>query len=301
MGVALAHQGSFGFALQSAQGTFVAPNNWVPLIERGGPGPAESLAARKNYQPLDLADTRAYQTSYFSAGEWAEGRVRFPLVPGMLGDLFAWIQQRDSENQGRWASAVVDCVHEVKQLTDLKVRRASFDLATGEPVICTLEVTGLKLESGSTPAPNMPTAPPYLYREATVALTIGGAPGEDVNCERIRVTVDTCLQAAEEGLRLTPSGAPLHLYNLAGVRARGVLSRDFADSGVYQDFLEGAEAALEVTLQRGAAGAGISLPRILYTGDALGLPGSHERRLVEEVEFLALGSEDGANPPVVLS
>jgi hypothetical protein len=301
MAVALSHEGSFGFALQSAQGTFIGPTNWVPLSERGGRGPAESITARKNYQPLDLADVRAYQTAYFSAGEWAEGQVRFPLVPGTLTDLFAWIQERDGDNQGKWASAVVDCVHEVKKITDLKVRRATLDLVTGEPVICTLEVTGLKLESGSTPSPVMPTTAPYLYREATVELAVGGTPALDGNCERIRVVIDTCLQAAEEGLRLAPSGAPACLYNLAGVRARGTFSHDFADSGVYQDFLEGAEAALTVTLQRGAASAEISLPRLLYVGNHLGLPGSHERRLVEEVEFLALGSEDGSTAPVILA
>jgi len=300
MAVALSHQGSFGFALQAAQGVFATPDNWVPLIERGGPGPAENLAARKNYHALDWADVRAYQTAYFSTGEWVEGQVRFPLVPGTLTDLFSWIQDRDGENQGKWASAVVDCVHEVKQITDLKVRRASFELVTGEPVICTLELTGLAIASGSTPTPVMPAEPPYLYREALVELAIGGVPAAEGNCERMRLTIDTCLQAAEEGLRLAPSGAPAQLYNLAGLRARGAFSRDFADSGVYQDFLGGTEAALAVALQRGAAVAEIELPRILYVADGLGLPGSHERRLVEEVEFLALGSEDGATPPVVL-
>ena len=63
---------------------------------------------------------------------------------------------------------------------------------------------------------------------------------------------------------------------------------------MYGDFLAGREAALSVTLQRGAATAEISLPRIIHTANGLGLPGSHERRIVEEVEFLALGSLDGA-------
>jgi hypothetical protein len=44
----------------------------------------------------------------------------------------------------------------------------------------------------------------------------------------------------------------------------------------------------------------IQLPRLLHTADGLGLPGSHERRLVEEVEFLALGSVDGTTAPVGL-
>lgn len=300
MAVALSHQGAFGFALQQSRGDFAAPDNWLPLIERPGQGPADTVSLHKNYAPLDLADMRAYQTSYVSAGEWVEGSLRFPLVPGALSDLFAWIQERDADNQGRWASAVIDCVHEVKKITDLKVRRATFDLVIGEPVVCALEVAGLTLESGATPSPTLPTAPPYLFREATVNLTVGGTPGEDAHCERIRIIIETGLEEPAAGLRLVPSGRPVQLYNLCGVRARGAFSRDFVDSAVYSDFLAGAEAALSVTLARGQAEAQIVLPRLLQVRDHLGLPGSHEQRIVEEVEFLALGSVDGATPPVVL-
>ena len=299
MTVALAHEGAFGFALQTAKGTFVQPDNWLPLMD-GGRGAADTVALRKNYAPLDLADMRAFQTGYYSPGQWVEGTLRFPLVPGALGDLLDWIQARDSDNQGKWASAVIDCVHTVKKITDLKVRRAIFDCVVGEPVWCTLEVVGLQMEVGVTPAATMPTTPPYLFREATVELATGGTPAEDGNCERLRVVIDTCLEEPEKGLRLTPSSGPVQLYNLAGLRAGGSFSRDFVDSAVYADFVLGTEAALAVTLQRGAAVAEIALPRILHTADGLGLPGSHERRIVEEVEFLALGSADGTTAPVVL-
>jgi hypothetical protein len=300
MAVALAHEGAFGFALQTEKGTFVTPDNWLPLMD-GGHGAADTVALRKNYAPLDLADMRAYQTEYFSPGQWVEGALRFPLVPGALSDLLDWIQARDDDNQGQWASAVIDCAHAVKKITDLKVRRAILDCVVGEPVLCTLEVVGLTMEAGTTPTVAMPTEPPYLFREATVELAVGGTPGLDGNCERLRVVVDTCLEEPEKGLRLTPSSGPMELYNLAGLRAWGSLSRDFVDSAVYADFLAGTEAALTVTLQRGAAAAEISLPRLVHVTDALGLPGSHERRIVEEVEFLALGSDDGTTPPVVLS
>jgi len=55
-----------------------------------------------------------------------------------------------------------------------------------------------------------------------------------------------------------------------------------------------------VTLQRGAATATLQLPRILHTADDLGLPGSHRQRIVEKVDFLALGSTDGVTPPITL-
>ena len=301
MPVALSHQGAFGFALQSSKGSFVQPNTWLPLIEQGR-GEADTLQFQHNYVPLDFADVNAYQSKYFSAGQWAEGRLRFPLIPGAVANLFSWIQDRDSYNQAPWASAVVDCIQEIKKLTDLKVVRATFDLLKGEPVICTLDVAGLKMESGTVPTPNMPTAAPYIFQEATVELaTGGGALAEDINCEKMRIVVDTALEDIDEGLRLAATAEPVQLYNLAGARCWGAFSRDFVDNAVYADFASGVEAALTVTLQRGAATAELELPRILHTADDLGLPGSHRQRIVEKVDFLALGSTDGVTPPITLT
>jgi len=301
MPVALSHQGAFGFALQSSKGSFVQPDTWLPLIEQGS-GEADTLQFQHNYVPLDFADVNAYQSKYFSAGQWAEGRLRFPLIPGVVANLFSWIQDRDSYNQAPWASAVVDCVQEIKKLTDLKVVRATFDLIKGEPVICTLDVAGLKMESGSVPTPNMPTAAPYIFQEATIELaTGGGALAEDINCEKMSIVVDTALEDIDEGLRLAATAEPVQLYNLAGLRCWGAFSRDFVDNAVYADFASGTEAALTVTLQRGAATAEIELPRILHTADDLGLPGSHRQRIVEKVDFLALGSTDGVTPPITLT
>jgi hypothetical protein len=299
MAVALAFEGAFGFALQTTKGTFAAPDNWLPLMDAGR-GAADTVTLHKNYVPLDLADMKAYQTDYFSAGQWVEGELRFPLIPGTLTDLLSWIQSRDSNNQGTWASAVIDCANVVKQITDLKVRRATFDFAPAEPVLCTLEVVGLALVAGTAPTVSMPTTAPYLFREAALELTTGGTAAADGNCERLRVVVDTCLEAPEKGLRLTAAPGPVQLYNLAGVRAGGSFSRDLVDNAVYTDFLAGTEAALTVTVQRGEIVAELQLPRLLHTADALGLPGSHERRIVEEVQFLALGSVDGTTPPVTL-
>ena len=302
MPVALSHQGAFGFALQSAKGSFVSPNTWLPLIQEGGRGPADSLQLKKNYVPLDLADVNAYQSKYFAAGAWAEGNLRFPLIPGALSNLFSWIQDRDSYNQGKWASALIDCVEEVKKLTDVKVRQVTFDLIKGQPVVCTLQVAALKMDSGTTPSPNMPTAAPYIFREAPVELaTGGGALAEDVNCEKMRLVVDTALEDTDEGLRLVATAEPVQLYNLAGVRCWGAFSRDFVDNEVYADFATGTEAALTITLQRGEATAELALPRILYTADDLGLPGSNRQRIVEKVDFLALGRLDGETAPISLS
>ncbi|MGD9495692.1 MAG: phage tail tube protein [Armatimonadota bacterium] len=301
MAVALAQEGSFGFGLQSEKGTFQAPTVWLPVIKRAGEA-GEGVVLRKNYALLDMADANDYESRYYSAGEWAEGELAVPLIPGSLSALISWIQERDSDNQGRWASVVIDCVNEVKQLTDVKVRRARIDMAKGQPVICTLELGGLKVESGVPPTPNMPTAPPYIFREATVELaTGGGALAEDANCEGIQIVIDNAVEAMAEGMRLTPGAAPRQMYNLAGVRCWGALSRDFVDNALYADFASGQEAALTILLTRGVTSAVIALPRVLYTASDLGLPGSHDRRIVERVEFTALGSVDGLTPPVTLA
>lgn len=302
MPVALAQEGSFGFGLQAEKGTFVSPTTWLPLMDAGGGSGGDSLRLQKNYTLLNLADMNDYESRYYSAGEWAEGVLTLPLIPGALTNLLAWLQDRDANNQGRWASVVVDCVNEVKKLTDVKVRKATIDLIRGEPVSCALDVAGLKIEGGVTPSPSLPIAAPYIFREATVELSVGGEPlAEEINCERIRLVIDNAVEPVAEGMRLVASAAPQQLYNLAGVRCIGALSRDFVDNAVYADFASGVEAALTITLARGEASAVISLPRVLYTASDLGLPGVHERRIVEKVDFVALGSVDGLTAPVVLA
>lgn len=301
MAVALAHEGSFGFELQTEKGTYEAPSTWLPLMKRSGDA-GENVRLHKNYALLDLADSNDYESRYYSAGEWAEGEVAVPMIPGSLSNLIAWIQDRDANNQGMWASVLIDCVNEVKKLTDVKVRRATIDLVKGQPVICRLDLGGLKLESGTPMTPNMPVSAPYIFREATVQIAHGGgALVEDINCERMQIVIDNAVEDMAEGMRLAPGAWPRQMYNLGGVRCWGALSRDFVDGAVYADFADGQEAALAIELARGAASAAITLPRVLYTGSDMGLPGSHDRRIVERVEFTALGSVDGVTAPVTLT
>ena len=301
MSVALAQEGSFGFGLQSEKGAYVAPSVFLPIMKRAG-GAGESVRLHKNHTLLDLADSNSYQSRYFSGGEWAEGEVAVPMIPGSLSSLISWIQERDADGQARWGSVVIDCVHEVKKLTDTKVRRARIDLVKGQPVVCTLDLGALKMESGSVPSPNMPSAAPYIFREATVQLASGGGTlSEEINCERIQIVIDNTVEAMAEGMRLAPGSHPRQMYNLGGVRCFGAFSRDFVDSAVYADFATGEEAALAITLSRGAASALITLPRVLYTASDMGLPGAHDQRIVERVEFAALGSIDGVTAPVVLT
>jgi hypothetical protein len=296
MAVALSKEGYFGFALQTEKGAYVVPTTWLPLID------AESVAAQLNYVLLNMADRNDYQSKYYGAGKWAAGRLPLPIVPGSVTDLLLWIQARDSDNQGKWASALTNCIQTVKKLTDAKVRRATFRLEKGEPVTCLLDIVALSIEAGAPASPVMPTAAPYILREASVQLTSGGGPlAADVNCERIEIVVDNVVEDPAEGMRLRDADEPLQLYNLSGIRCAGAFDRDFVDSAVYDDFLAGTEAALTVTLARGASTCSLMLPRLLYVGDSVGLCGAADQRLVERVNFLALGSTDGMTPPIILA
>ena len=302
MAVALSGDGCFGFGLQTEKDTYVAPTTWLPLIEWETQSAADTVAKRLNYQILNQADQRDYQSRYYSAGEWAEGRLRVPVIPGVLTNLLSWIQTRDSSNQGKWASVLVDCVNAVKKLTDAKVATATFDLVKGRPVTCELAIVALDEALGTHPTPTMPVAAPYIYSEAEVQLEVGGGGlAADVHCERMQIVVDNLLEAPEDGLRLEPNPGPSELYNLSGIRCTGYFDRDFVDSEVYEDFANGTESALTITLTRGANVATLTLPRLLHTQGDVQLPGRHDRRIVQRVEFVALGSEDGLTPPITLA
>ena len=292
MAIALSQEGAFGFGIQTKQGEYVAPSVWLPLI-----GPGDAIRWKKNYVTLDLADGNDYQSSYCSAGEWAEGTITVPMIPGSLTSLLSWFQDRDQDNQGKWASLLLDCVHEVKQITDAKVRRVTIDLLRGQPVVCTIDVVALKIGSGAAAAVTMPTATPYCFDDASFEIAAGGGALAAADAvEHLQITLDNMVEDPLANRRKSIS-----LSNLAGVRCCGSLSRDFIDTVLYADFAAGHETAVFVSLRRGACAASIALPRVLYTESDLGLPGSHEKKIIETVQFIGLGSTDGLTAPVVLA
>lgn len=292
MGVALTQEGAFGIGLQTSCGEPVAPTVWLPLM-RDGETP-NGLRLRKNYVTLDMGDINYFESRYFSVGEWTEGHLIVPMVPGSMTALLAWIQDRDQDNQGKWASLLCDHVNAVAHITDAKVQRARIVFRQDAPVLCHLDVLAKKYGNTSARAVTMPTPNPYLFREATMELATAGGQLEDDEgrIEGLEIIIDNMIEDPARSHRL---------YNLAGVRCRGKMYRDFVDSAVHEDFMAGQEAALRVELVRGASVCSIMLPRVLYTENELPLPNSHERRIVQAVDFVGLGSLDGLTAPVVLS
>lgn len=294
MAVALEQEGAFGFNLQTKQGEPLAPSVWVPLTTDDDPA-GVYVKQRRNYQLLNLADGNDFEARYFEPNRWFEGRVVVPLIPGSMCSLLSWIQDRDQDNQGKWATIVAGHVNAVQRGSDVKVRRATFVLAKNLPAYVVLELVGLKLDRGTAAAVTMPTGAPYHFGEAAFELACGGAQLEpDQSIERLTITLDNAIEDPAEA-------APQHLYNLAGVRCRATVLRDFVDDRLHADFLAGQEGALRIQLTRGASSCSIALPRTLALDDQLGLPGSHERRIMQTIQLVGLGSTDGLTAPVVLA
>lgn len=284
-----------GFRNQAAKGSYLAPDTW--LVHS-----AEGILREHNYVFLNHADQHDWESKYHSGGRWADGTLSIPLVPGTLTNLIAWILTRDADNQGNWASALIDCVRTVKQLTDMKVRTASFSLEKGDIATVDLAVTALAIAAGSAGSPSFSTAAPYVFSESAVQLgTGGGALAAANDIERITIDVDNGVEDAPEGLRLRSSDAPYQLYNTSGMRVTGSFSRDFVDSAVYDDFLAGTEATLSLALTRSCDVVTFTLPRIVYDTDDAASPGTKDERIVEGVTFRALGSANGATAPLAIS
>ena len=294
MAVALTQEGAFGFALQTERGAYASPTVWVPLVNDDDPE-GVFVRWRRNYTVLDMGDGNDFQSRYFAASSWLEGRVVVPLVPGSMTALISWIQDRDQDNQGKWASLIVDHVNAVQKATDVKVRRARLVLRKGCPAHVVLWLVGLKVEDGSPSAVNVPTATPYQFGEASFEVASNGKALEgDDAIEELIVDLDNAIEDPAVS-------APQHLYNLAGVRARGRVVRDFVDSVLHADFMGGQEAALRLALTRGASICSLCLPRLLYVAEDLGLPAAGARRIMQTIDFVALGSLDGLTAPVVLA
>ena len=294
----LTEDGAVGFAIQLEKGCFITPDTWLPTMACDEP-----LALRRGLHVW--AARGEYENKHTSGGERADGSLLVPLVPGVLANLLSWIQDRDSHNQGRWASLLVQRAGELLKVRDAKVRRATFRLCPGAPVMCVLDIAGLHAEPGSSCNAVMPCAAPYIYGEAEMELATGGGALEPGALGAVTIAVDNSL---DEPL----SGRPITLQSWAGVRVRGTIAREFTESAIYADFAAGEEAAMTVQLQRGANVTHMALPRILYTerdvvsisdggGIFAAVASVPPPRHVEHVTFIGLGSSDGVTPPITLS
>lgn len=296
----------FGFALQSTEGTAITTGlTWIPTTDR------TDFAFQGNIQDFRQADYTNYQHLVYSSGAWWEGGWPISLQPvdGSLTNLVTWITSRPHYNQGRFATVVLDDSLQARYAYDVKVATATFSFRKGEPINCTLQLIGKRTGSSCTlSTPN--TGGPYLWSDTAVTTgDYGDTLSSDVNFESLEITIDNHVEAAEEGFRLTAANYPTRLYNIAGIDCFGSFDRDYVDTTWYDGYIAQiaapfattSNAAITAVLTRGGQALTFTMPRVIQKMVRREPDGSNEGRIVEGIDFKALGSDDGNTAPITLS
>jgi hypothetical protein len=296
---------SLAFGIQTALGVPAAvPTIALPIIEdTTGPD------WKKNYSFFQYADGTYELRHYYSEGEWAEGGLSVPLIPGMLtaGDFADWLFGVDPAyapyNQGYYGTLFRDLGNKVEAFSDVVVKSGSLAVARTGMAVLKLDVVGAALPVAAAPfAGTIYEAKPYTYGEATVrlALTDGayGTPASTLEAEvytsNHTLEFDKMVEAPADMITVRGAAGPLALPNNALPQWGGNFDRIFANSEIYDDFLAGREGQYELVLTRPAvAEATLTFPRIVYTEHAMNVPGSGIVR-TGGIPFKALGSTDGA-------
>ena len=305
---------AFGFQIQETEGTEASDAViWIPVDG------TVDLKKRVNRTFPRQADYVEGQHLHYSAGQWAQGGLGFVLVPDatVLADLFEWIFDRDSYNQG--ALATVYKYYErggvgvYESFIDCKVGEATFTFEKGRPVGLGLSVVGRK-PGVATPAVTMASVTgPFLYKETGISVSYAGETIADTTeLERAEIRIDNRLEDPGEGLRLT-SGEdggkyPAHIYNLAAAEVSGSMTRDFVSdllttsfqAQADDDFGSTNDGQLVFELERGGASATITCNRVQWGEPGPDFPGDNETRITQDVEWTALMEDTATDPTPAL-
>lgn len=317
----------FGIKIQGTTGLDgfnVAPgaDNWLfmPFVDE------PTFKWMPHSEPIDQADRIHHDHLLYPGGEWYEGSVTVNLVPGAVTALTSIIQTRDAYNQGVWFSVYMTNTDAAERhnvfASNVKVGRAEFGIETSSPVRLTLDMVGLTEGIGDKPTiatawdADIATASiaPYICKETTFKFKATNGAGAyasptatDYDISSCTLSIDNQLQDPAEGMRFNGSSNPYRLYNEGGVKVTGSFSRDYVDSAVYDAFRNMYRAtagwythdntgALKITLARGAAALNIEVPRLGYNDHSSGMRGSRSGRMVESVDFIALGDRTVTAP-----
>jgi len=302
---------AFGFQIQDVEGTEKSDNVlWVPFRD------TLDFKLQINKEEYRQADYNDYLHLLYSSGVWFEGGAPITLVPDatLWSSLMSWIQDRDSYNQGKFASVYMyDPVRGIRSVVDVKVREAAIAFEKGGPVTLELSLLG-KRPGSATPEVSMHTrVGPYLWKETAVTIDVGGVGSlsSTVDIESAEVRLDEHVEDAAEGLRITATNGqyPQKLYNVAGESCTGSLSRDFVDSSIYDvfesladnNFSTDYDASIQFVMSRGGITATVLVNRMQWTTHTGDPGGTNEGRIPESLEWIGLGSDDGTTGPVTLS
>lgn len=312
---------AFGFQIQAEEGTAISDNVlWCPFND------TLDFKLQGNREVYRQADMNDYLHLIYSTGVWFAGGAPIILQPvaGTLDAMIDWLTTRDSYNQAKWASCYLyDDARGLRGVMDAKIREATIRLAKGTPVALELQIAAKK-PTTEAPTPTVTdTGGPYLWRETTFDIDFGGAGSMStiIDIEASDIRIDENLEDPAEGLRLTAAQGhfPQKLYNIGMYEATGSFSRDFLDTAVYDvwkalcgadpadandvplDFSTSVDAQINYLLSRGGISFNLLVNRCQYMDHSADPAGSNVGRIVEAVEWQALGSDDGNTAPITLT
>ena len=280
-----------GFGLQAAKDAPAACAFRFPIHE------AEDLNYQKNYSFFQYSDGNYNQVHYYSEGEWIEGTITMPLIPGLTaGNIGTWIWGRTGVyHQGYWATIYRDTGHKLERYVNCKVASGSIPFDYGALSTVRLNVVGIEPpEVTGAFAGTRYTAQPYLFQEAGISLaTGGGALAAETWTRNHTLEFDNMQEAPADMGMLDGGVTPPELPNNAKAEWTGSLDRFFADTSIYDDFIAGQEGEYRLIFQRaGVATCTLQFPRIIWTEAPLNIPNSGVLKQ-EGINFRALGSTDG--------
>lgn len=292
---------SLAFGLQSAQGIQGTADLALPIMEdTTGPD------WLKHYTFFQYADGIYSKRHYYQEGEWCEGSLKVPLIPGMLtGDFYDWILGRssaDSYYQGYYGTLYRDLGIIREVFVDCKVKTGSLGISQTGMAELNLTISGLAIpvETGAFSGA-IYTAKPYIYSDAAISLATGdgfyGDPALTLAAENYSsnhtLEFDNMMESEADMITLRGEIGPVALPNNALPEWTGSFDRIFANAELYRDFRDGRECQyyLQMTHPTGAV-ASIHMPRIVISEHPMNVPGSGIVR-TGGINFQALGSTDG--------
>jgi len=293
-------------ALQSAKDVNDGTPYKLPLPE------GTDLTNSKNYTFFQYSGGHYGPKHYETGGEYMEGTLRIPFIPGYVaqGDLNTWIWGRTSEAtyyQTYWATITRDLGHTEETYLNCKVMSGTIAVDYGGNYV------GVDLNIAGITAPTAASVDgdeslfTYRYSEATLETAEGGtygSPGAVLAASNVTrnhsLEFNNMIEAPGDMGTLNGSTHPYDLPASAKAVWTGSFDRIFANSDIYDAFMDGEECAYTLTLTRtGVAVCTIEMPRIVYTEDPLNAPDTGIVR--ESVNFQALESLDGATDACTVS
>jgi hypothetical protein len=296
------------FAIQDAKGSAAAsPTVAYPLPEGGGINPLKNLTF------FHWADGNYGVAHYMSEGEWNEGTITIPVIPGYTFNdtddnviykaLFGRQDGACYYNDGYYMTVwrVLGC-ELIEKFADVRITEGTLNLEAQSFVSLELNCVGITdVETDTDPEEDPVTVDPYVFNNAEFEVGYGGAAEAAEDYLR-SVTMEFNNHAVDpaEMITLRDSLNPVDLPFVESTEVSGSMSRIMLNTDLYDDFKAGTEGSLTATLTANSTTCTIELPRLVYTEDPLEIPTEDIMR-EDSVAFQALASVDGDTDAISVS